>query len=72
MNPAVPTPTPGRIVLFIDDQGEVFPAIVRAAYGNTLKADLSVFTGDLDRPVRVLDAVQWSTSSSGWCWPPRA
>jgi len=38
-----PTPTPGRIVRFTDDHGDVWPAIIVSVQGGEL-VDLNVFT----------------------------
>ena len=78
---ATSLPTPGRIIMVTDDEGDVMPAIVNKRIDNDGdgRVDLNVC---LFNPIMgtgnafISNAAEKQRDKSGergtWCWPPRA
>lgn len=69
--PSAERPTMGRVVHFVDEEGEAMPAMVRAGYeGDPDLCDLTAF-GDFG--IRIENRVRRSDEHSplSWHWPER-
>lgn len=67
-------PSIGRIVHYrIRPDGYVYPAVVCDVYPKEGKdfVDLSVFTSDVDEPLKLYTRVQPDTGDGGWSWPEK-
>jgi hypothetical protein len=62
----IPTPTPGRVVLFTTAAGDIYPSLVLCHRGDGF-VDLVAFWGDMARHVAV--PYNGSGEPGGWRYP---
>jgi hypothetical protein len=66
-----PLPAMGRVVHYVDEDGDAYPAIVRASWTGTHLVDLTAFT---EEGTVEVDRVRHSASHAdeSWHWPERS